>query len=344
MTGRAGRADRGVLTVRVMLPPWNPRITCPSKTNKEKVAVMSAQTTTGPGPDSNPHPALDPIQAETPPEAPSPRRKRREGGFTMNELLVVLIIIGVLGLIGTGVYFLFIRDARSTVLNANIQTAAEELQSVLAIRPSLAQTANRTQLVSEMTGRTNFVWDATAWNSVAADDANTIRLQFIGNAAGASAVTHPTASAAPAVRWAVENGALRLHLRNTEGEWRCALVVLRPDASVITDETQAAEMRGVWYDGGDTQTGTLGTDAGAHDCSPIGILTTTAPAPGTAGAVAGITGGASCSTTAAAHADSCVASSAQQWVIPDAGNVDNTSTPTDGYRTFHRSPSGIDID
>lgn len=297
------------------------------------------QTLLDPGlrPASNPHHALDPIQAETPPETPSPRRRRNEGGFTMNELLVVLIIIGTLGLIGTGVYFLFIRDARDTVLNANIQTAAEEIQSVLALQPSLA--TDLTALETEMTGRTNFVWDSANWDFQTGDDANTIQLQFIGKAAAA----FPFGTAAPQVEWGVNaQSAVRLRLQNSENEWRCALIVLSPSSSELesigaaavpavgTGEgpQKAAEMRGAWYDGG-----TSVVAGGRHDCSPVGV------------------GG-----TPVAAWDHNVPDSAQEWNIAvatvgttdstsaaDAANqLDASSTASPAERTLHRSPSALD--
>lgn len=292
----------------------------------------------------------------------SGRGKQDQRGFTMNELLVVLIIIGVLGLIGTGVYFLFIRDARSTVLNQNIQTAAEEMQSVLAIRPSLAGNAS---LATEMTSRTNFVWvdgaAAAGWLSAEADDVNTIRYQFITNGAHLASA----AGAPPAVTWIADNGAVRLHLRNSEDEWRCALIVLRPDVAALAvlhgavnsrtpanvnaaDRTaateDAAEMRGVWYDGGDTQTGAPGTDAGVHDCSPVANMPAALVAVGTVTAATAYSTDTGC-VAGVGLGDECVPVSAQRWMIPDAtANVDNSSSPADTVRTFHRSPSGIDID
>ena len=294
------------------------------------------QTLLDPGlrPDSNPLPDVGHEPAQT----TSPRRRRRDAsGFTMNELLVVLIIIGVLGLIGTGVYFLFIRDARSTVLNQNIQTAAEEVQSALAIKPSLADTPSA--LATEMTSRTNFVWLHAAWDSDATantgDDANTIRFQIFATPA-TPVLPGNGPAAGPTVEWIAKGrDAVRLHLRNTEGEWRCALVILRPSASGLeakasvaanAGETKAAEMRGTWYDGGDSQApgmpGASPSQFGRHDCSPLGAA-----------------GGAG---------DDELPSNAQTWVIDNAGSalpaaqLDLTSTAMAGKRTLHRSPSALD--
>ena len=102
----------------------------------------------------------------------------------------------------------------------------------------------------------------------------TVRVQAVldGTADGASD------TAAPTVSWLVGDGdAVRLHIRNEDGAWACALVVLRPNwtAGATTAENAQAEgaLRGVWYDSGvdiveDTTSGTDGETGGRHHCSP----------------------------------------------------------------------------
>ena len=125
---------------------------------------MTASTLVRPLPESAApdHNTTEPRHAHTPtpnPDRPH-RRNRNDRGFSMLELLVGMVILGILGAIGYGIYTNFIGDARDTALDQNIQTAAAELQSVLALEPTLAGTP---ALVTAMTNRTNFVWDGTLW-------------------------------------------------------------------------------------------------------------------------------------------------------------------------------------
>ena len=74
----------------------------------------------------------------------------------------------------------------------------------------------------------------------------------------------------PTVRWLVDNGdAVRLHIRNQDGAWACALVILRPDWTDggSTDVAAEGNLRGIWYDSGTSVT----DDAGRHDCSPTTV-------------------------------------------------------------------------
>ena len=196
---------------------------------------MTAQTTIRPLPESATTDHTHPIpQPDTKPGRA--RRRRNDRGFSMLELLVGMVILGILGAIGYGIYTNFIGDARDTALDQNIQTAAAELQSVLALEPTLAGTP---ALVTAMTNRTNFVWDGTLWDFEAGDEPDTIRYQFLTSAIPAgTAVAHPTAvtagtppvaGKAPAAAWLVDDtSAVRIHLSNPEGEWRCALLVIKP--------------------------------------------------------------------------------------------------------------------
>ena len=116
---------------------------------------MTAQTTLSPLPESATTDHTHPIpQPDTKPGRT--RRRRNDHGFSMLELLVGMVILGILGAIGYGIYTNFIGDARDTALDQNIQSAAAELQSVLALEPTLANTP---ELVTAMTNRTNFVWN-----------------------------------------------------------------------------------------------------------------------------------------------------------------------------------------
>ena len=276
----------------------------------------------------------------------------------MNELLVVMIIIGVLGLLATGVYFAFIRTAEDTVLNANIQTAAEEVQSALALNPGLTGQA----LITELSSRTNLVWDDD-WDSTTSDTSEQVRFEIIQQ--GTTVVAPAASGTAPTVSWLLDgNSAVRLHIRDGDSAvWRCALIILKPSAASIQRLTAtvyeddgstaaqplataheqivggstpaaptkdqaaqfAAEMRGVWFDGGSSQ-----ASNGVHDCSPV--ANTSAP-------------GAS-----ATQNDKYLPHDSQTWAIAafDAAFLDPSSTDhpstsaTTGKRTLHRSPSSLD--
>ena len=302
---------------------------------------MTAKTTVRPLPASataeHTHPV--PLPASKPGRA---RRRRNDRGFSMLELLVGMVILGILGAIGYGIYTNFIGDARDTALDQNIQTAAAEIQSVLALEPTLANSANVSELVTAMTNRTNFVWDGTTWIFQAGDEPDTIRFQFIAKGSPAALTA---AAPAPNVNWVVNGeSAVRIHLSNPEGEWRCALLVLKPSTTVIqnmpttnlTDaaaSAKAAELRGIWYDGG-TDTGTAAT-AGLYDCSPISSRGT---------AVYNPTGNFTCTATGtAATSNNCLPVDAQTWHIPVVlADLDPSSTAAPLTRTLHRSASSLD--
>ena len=320
---------------------------------------MTANTLVRPLPESAgpDHNTTEPRHAHTP--APNPdrphRRNRNDRGFSMLELLVGMVILGILGAIGYGIYTNFIGDARDTALDQNIQTAAAELQSVLALEPTLAtNTATGAvvgvpsdDLITAMTNRTNFVWDTTWAFDAAGNEPDIIRMQFIEDAAAdiADGVTPPKVS------WLVDNqSAVRIHLSNPEGEWRCAVLILKPsttgidglgaaatdvDAELATQKS--AELRGVWYDGGSTLTA-----AGLHDCSP---------AAGNSTGAWNVADELTCTAgppNAVAASDECLPADAQTWHIPglitqiDASSTAEPLTTTVGVRTLHRSASSID--
>ena len=145
--------------------------------------------------------------------------------------------------------------------------------------------------------------------------------------------------------WLVDdNSAVRLHIANPEGEWRCALIVLKPSTSAINTimggsaqaaaAASAAEVRGIWYDGGSNA-----NTNGLHDCAP-------SSSRGTVAFSATATGNLTC-TIAASNVDNddCLPVDAQTWHIPViAGETDSSSTSVTAgdVRTLHRSASSLD--
>ena len=267
----------------------------------------------------------------------------------MLELLVGMVILGVLGAIGYGIYTNFISDARDTALDQNIQTAAAELQSVLALEPTLADNTGGVpgdELVTALTNRTNFVWN-NSWEFVTGDAPDTMRFQFIGQN---GTEDHADGANPPEVGCLVDSeSAVRMHITNPEGEWRCALLILKPSPTSIkpflpstaNDDAdaaaKAAELRGIWFDGG-SNIDSAAYD-GLHDCSPVGALAT-----GSISSAVTVFGGGCTFGAADPDSDDCLPDDAQTWVIPDAtsDHVDSTSTGTAGYRTLHRSASSLD--
>ena len=315
---------------------------------------MTASTLVRPLPESAEpdHNTTEPRPAHTP--APTPGRRtpktRRDHGFSMLELLVGMVILGILGAIGYGVYTAFIRDARDTTLNQNIQTAAAEMQRVMSFNAD----ATSTELTTELTNSTNFVWTeigATANFTPTVFEPDTIRFQLITDGTAAVAA----AAVAPAVSWLVDGvsgQAVRLALANNEGEWRCALIVLKPSPSDVKTaagytgatadadaSAKAAQMRGVWFDGGTGRGSGSTAYTGLHDCSPVGSTGATLPS----GAVYPTTG-TDCRTINEAAVDDCLPADAQTWVINAQGSneLDATSTDAEDQRTLHRSVSDLD--
>lgn len=273
-------------------------------------------------------------------------------GFNLIELVIAVVVIAALSRMGFAAYTGVTDDARSTVLNQNIQTAAEELQSVLQLNPGLAGTGQLAALNAELTERTNFIWEIDDFLFLPEDDADIIRLQWVqqdGTGAetavtgsGTSAVSGP--SQGPKVRWLVDDrSAVRIHMKNNVDEWRCALVIVKPSrtaleagftgaAPVVPDATvaaqKAAELRGTWYDGG-----TTATDRGQRDCSPIDEG---AQAPAVLTSGGGGTGGMTY--------DDSLPEDANTWVIytPTTAELDPSSTAVAGRRTLHGAVSGLD--
>lgn len=220
------------------------------------------------------------MTTNTPTTTPRRQRGRDDDGFSLVQVLVAMIILGVLSVAVGLTTFNLIGQSRETVLAANIRTAAQAVETTLAFnRGALGATPNNNgvpsnDLISALGQTASFNWQS-AWTFDATDDEDTVRVQLIralgtpatlaaepGDTTGVSATTPPTD--APGVSWLTQNGgAIRLQIRDSDGRWVCALVVMQPSSS---GTFAVAQSRGVWYD-----TGRGVTDAQWHNCSPTDI-------------------------------------------------------------------------
>ena len=229
--------------------------------------------------------------------------QRNDDGFSFVQMIVTMVIGGILLTTVGFAAFQYIQTARETVLESNIRTAAEAVQNTLALNPNLRTTgdtgtsllsrpgAASPALLSELTNAAGFAWTTTAtavvpatetdgWVFADTDTPNIVHIQMIEKAANAAATSAAEAGAAavipaaPKVRWLVDDrDAVRLQIRNEDGSWACALIVLRPDwnttmAGGAPDEAEQAtvegNLRGIWYDAG----ANIPDDNGLHHCSP----------------------------------------------------------------------------
>ena len=246
----------------------------------------------------------------------SPTRARKNAhGFNYIQLIVGMIIFVALSRIVGPPAFRMITRARSTALEANIQTAAETVRNVLAIDPASRgdMTSSTTgeptdSLLAALTDDAPFNWEAS-WALTGTDDSDTIRVQLIEKDGAAAPATTPTP---PKVDWLLNDwDAVRVHARNQDGAWACALIVLKPNAAALDADTDAsvgingaddggtpannmtvananARLRGVWYDSGDTYTaGTTDAAGEAFHCSPAATAGSTAIAASCEGAAGG---------------------------------------------------------
>ena len=232
----------------------------------------------------------------------SPNTSHRDDyGFSFVQMIVTMVIGGILLTTVGFAAFQYIQTARETVLEANIRTAAEAVQNTLALNPNLRTTgtpavpalevpgAASPALLSELTNAAGFTWTTTdtatsgntgGWVFADTDTPNVVHIQMIEKAATAATTSAAVAGAgavipaAPKVRWLVDDrDAVRVQIRNEDGSWACALIVLRPDwnttmAGGTPNEADQAtvegNLRGIWYDAG----ANIPADNGLHHCSP----------------------------------------------------------------------------
>ena len=232
---------------------------------------------------------VEPTEADSLMLKLSPTRvkaNRNARGFNYIQLIVGMIIFVALSRIVGPPAFRMITRARSTALSANIQTAAETVRNVIAIEPglvtnadvdpaaALAEAAPDAALLARLTDDAPFQWEST-WELDEEDAPNVIRMQLIDND---PTMVAATAALPPSVNWLLNDwDAVRIHSRNQDGAWACALIVLRPntkdiasgaankpadaDAEALAD----ARMRGIWYNSGPSYT----AKNQAHHCSPV---------------------------------------------------------------------------
>lgn len=220
---------------------------------------------------------------------PEDGTSRNNAGFSMFQLVVAMIIVAVLATIAGPPLWDQIFAAREQALNSNVQAAAEALQNTLVQNPELKQGLDDTTgepsdaAIEAFGGALPVNWIGNAWELEDDDEEDDIRVQFILK----GAVDAPDASSeAPEVTWLSQHGgAIRLHARNGDGAWGCALIVLTP--SLASDETgyphitntatsttstvpvtaseAVSRVRGVWFDSGE------GASTGVNDCSPVAV-------------------------------------------------------------------------
>ena len=227
---------------------------------------------------------------------------RNDEGFSFVQMIVTMVIGGILLTTVGFAAFSYIQQARETVLESNIRTAAEAVRNTLALNPQLREEddpAGQTRgaasagLISELSNAAGFTWQTpTAAGTVAAgvitngwvlqpdDTPDTVYIQMINKDAATAntkgAVNNANVAETPVVRWLVDDrDAVRLQVQNEDGSWACALVVLRPDwnadmAGAAPGEAVEADvegkLRGIWYDAGSNI-----KLQGLHHCAPTTV-------------------------------------------------------------------------
>ena len=216
-------------------------------------------------------------------------------GFNYIQLIVGMIIFVALSRIVGPPAFRMVTTARSTALEANIQTAAETVRNVLALTPTALDRTSmqsdgkpRATFLAALTTDAPFNWEDD-WELGADDDSDTIHIQLLDKATAAIPTTGPLP---PKVPWLLGQwDAVRIQARNQDGAWACALIVLKPDAALLdthgttpdelipTNGTADsgtttgyiavsladAHLRGMWFDSGPD----VPADNGLHHCSPV---------------------------------------------------------------------------
>lgn len=72
--------------------------------------------------------------------APSRTRRRREHGFTLIELMIVMVIIGILAAIAVPMYVQSVRHAREAVLREDLRTLRSAIDSYTVDKQKAPQT------------------------------------------------------------------------------------------------------------------------------------------------------------------------------------------------------------
>ena len=209
-------------------------------------------------------------------KALTPKRRRpradgtpRDSGVGVTGVVVTIVILGILAAVGGPPLFAIIFDAREFKLENNVQEAAQVLQQRLTLNPErmnnvTAAGAPDATLITDLVEDAPYTWEGTSWDFVDADNDETIRVQFLEEAspAHAASTTDP-----PDVDWIGSNWrAVRLHAKNSDGRWACALIVVQAE---VTGDIASLETR---YPNVGTPTGrttaaanrvTMGANAGA---------------------------------------------------------------------------------
>ncbi len=245
--------------------------------------------------------------------------QRNDSGVGVTGVVVTIVILAILAAVGGPPLFSLIFDAREFKLENNVQEAAQVLQQRLTLAPDrmndgvvTATGANHggpnQTLITDLVEDAPYTWEDN-WTFSGTDNDETIRVQFLqegslaeASGAGPTAGVWPTALP-PTVDWLGSNWrAVRLHARNSDGRWACALIVVQAEADATAVQTPGrfadpaaavangidqtaptaeeqqnntrlmnAWMNGIWYDSGDVIT----ADSGRHDCSPVDYSTGT---------------------------------------------------------------------
>ena len=236
----------------------------------------------------------------------------RDYGVGLTGVIVSIVILGILAAVGGPPLFSLIFDAREHKLENNVREAAQIVHQRLTLEPEWMDGNKGAQAT---TGRPTatlgitlvedapYTWANNAWEFQSGDDDETIRVEFINQDTLAN-VADADANVPPTVDWIASDWrAVRLHARNSDGRWACALIVVQANVngtqagtvgryagpSIPTQMTAAtgsptaeqlrtnarlanAWISGIWYDSGDVVT----ADNGRHDFSPVDDTNTTA--------------------------------------------------------------------